>query len=125
MKLENNPKPFWNYTKSLRKGINDLVLLREGEKEITEEYSIAQEMNSYFASVFTQEQSNLPEFDNLLEDKLSNILCNANEVEKHLKELNVHKSQGPDWSHHAYWRNVHKNCQPHCARYLTSHSLAD
>ena len=101
MKLENNPKPFWNYIKSLRKGTNDLVLLREGEKEITDEYSIAQEMNCYFSSVFTQEHSNLPKFDNLLEDKLSNIqlsniLCNANEVEKHLKELNVHKSQGPD-----------------------------
>ena len=62
MKLENNPKPFWNYIKSLRKGTNDLVLLREGEKEITDEYSIAQEMNCYFLSVFTQEHSNLPEF---------------------------------------------------------------
>ena len=53
-------------------------------------------MNCYFSSVFTQEQNDLPEFDNFIEDKLNNILCNANEVEKHLKELNAHKSQGPD-----------------------------
>ena len=96
MKSENNPKPFWNYIKSLRKGTNDLVLLKEGEKVITDEYSIAQEMNCYFSSVFTHEQSNLPEFDDFIEDKLNNILCNANEVENHLKELSVHKSQGPD-----------------------------
>ena len=96
MKSENNPKPFWNYIKSLRKGTNDLVLLKEGEKVITDEYSIAQEMNCYFSSVFTQEQSNLPEFDDFIKDKLNNILCNANEVENHLKELSVHKSQGPD-----------------------------
>ena len=36
---------------SLRKGTNDLVLLREGNKEITDEYDIAQEMNCYFSSV--------------------------------------------------------------------------
>ena len=53
-------------------------------------------MNCYFSSVFTHEQSNLPEFDNFIDDKLNNILCNANEVENHLKELNAHKSQGPD-----------------------------
>ena len=53
-------------------------------------------MNCYFSSVFTLEQSDLPEFDNSIEDKLNNILCNANKVEKHLKELNAHKSQGPD-----------------------------
>ena len=73
MKSENNPKPFWNYIKSLRKGTNDLVLLREGEKEIKDEYGIAQEMNCYFSSVFTQEQRNLPEFDNYIKDKLNNI----------------------------------------------------
>ena len=53
-------------------------------------------MNCYFSSVFTHEQSNLPEFDNFIDDKLNSILCNANEVENHLKELNAHKSQGPD-----------------------------
>ena len=72
---------------------NDRILLREGNKEITDEYDIAQEMNCYFSY---HEQSILPEFDNFIDDKLSNILCNANEVENHLKELNAHKSQGPD-----------------------------
>ena len=38
-------------------GTNDLVLLREGAEEITDDLSIAQQMNLYFLSVFTWEQS--------------------------------------------------------------------
>ena len=60
------------------------------------EQSIAQEMNLYFSSVFTHEQSDLPEFDNMIYDNLSHILCTSSEVEKHLKALNIHKSPGPD-----------------------------
>ena len=53
-------------------------------------------MNLYFSSVFTQEQSNLPEFGNIINDRLSSILCTTSEVEKYLKTLNAHKSPGPD-----------------------------
>ena len=93
---ENNSKPFWNYIKSLRKGTNDLVFLKEGSAEITSDQEIAQHMNTYFTSVFTHEQSNLPEFDYVLDDKLCNVSCTPSEVEKHLKNLNIHKSPGPD-----------------------------
>ena len=96
LKLDNNSKPFWNYIKSMRKGTNDLVLLKDGRNEITDEQSIAQEMNLYFSSVFTREQSDLPEFDNMIYDNLSHIFCTSSEVEKHLKALNIHKSPGPD-----------------------------
>ena len=85
MKTDNNAKPFWNYIKSKRKRTNDLVLLKKDGKEITEDESIAQEMNLYFLSVFTQEQSNLPEFGNIINDKLSIILGATSEVEKYLK----------------------------------------
>ena len=96
LKTDNNAKPFWNYVKSKRKGTNDLALLKEDGKEITDDESIAQEMNLYFSSVFTQEQSNLPEFGNIINDRLSSILCTTSEVEKYLKTLNAHKSPGPD-----------------------------
>ena len=33
-------------------------------------------------------------FDNFIDDKLKNILCNANEVENHLKELNPPSPKG-------------------------------
>ena len=50
----------------MRKGTNGLVLLKDGRNEITDEQSIAQEMNLYFSSVFTHEKSDLPEFDNMI-----------------------------------------------------------
>ena len=53
-------------------------------------------MNLYFSSVFTQEQSNLPEFDDIINNRLSSILCTAIEVEKYLKTLNAHRSPGTD-----------------------------
>ena len=71
------------------------MLLKEDGKEITDDESIAQEMNLYFSSVFTQEQSNLPEFGNIINDRLSSILCTTSEVEKYLKTLNAHKYPGP------------------------------
>ena len=72
------------------------MLLEDGRNKITDEQSITQEMNLYFLSVFTHEQSDLPEFDNMINDYLSHILCTPSEVEKHLKALNIHKSPGPD-----------------------------
>ena len=96
LQVENNSKPFWNYMKSLRKGTNDLVFLKEGSAEITGDQEIAQRMNAYFASVFTHEQKTLPAFDYVLDEKLYNVSCTLSEVEKHLKNLNIHKSPGPD-----------------------------
>ena len=61
----------------MRKGTNDLVLLKDGRNEITDEQSIAQEMNLYFSSVFTREQSDLPEFDSMINHNLSHILCTS------------------------------------------------
>ena len=96
LKTDNHAKLCWSYIKSKRKGANDLVLLKQDGKEITDDGSIAQEMNLYFSSVFTQEQSNLPEFGNIINDRLSSILFTTNEVEKYLKTLNAHKSPESD-----------------------------
>ena len=72
------------------------MFLKEGSADITSDQEIAQHMNTYFTSVFTHEQSNLPEFDHVLDDKLCNVPCTRSEEEKHLKNLNIHKSPGPD-----------------------------
>ncbi len=96
LKAENNPKPFWNYVKSFRKGTNNLVLLKEGNTEVTRDQDIAECMNKYFSKVFTIEQSILPEYDHVTSEKLSNIMCSAREVASHLRTLNPNKSPGPD-----------------------------
>ena len=67
--------------RSIRKGTNDLVFLKEGSAEIAGDQEIAQHMNAYFASVFTHEQRTLPEFDYVLNEKLCNVLGTPNEVE--------------------------------------------
>ena len=72
------------------------VFLNERGAEITSDQEIAQHMNTYFSSVFTHEQMTLPGFDYVLDDKLCNMSCTPSEVENHLKNLNVHKSPGPD-----------------------------
>ena len=69
------------------------MLLKDDEKEGGDDESIAEEINLYFSSVFTQEQSNLPEFGNIINYRLSSILI---EVEKYPKTLNAHKSPGSD-----------------------------
>ena len=51
-----------NHDKIETKRNKRLQLLKEDGKDITDDESITQEMNLYFSSVFTQEQSNLPEF---------------------------------------------------------------
>ena len=96
LQVEKNSKPFWNYMRSIRKGTNDLLFLKEGSAEIAGHQEIAQHMNAYFASVFTHEHKTLPEFDYVLDEKLCNVLCTPSEVGKHLKNLNIHKSPGPD-----------------------------
>ena len=56
--IHNNSKPFWQYVHSKREGTNDLVLLKLGEIEITEDidiYEYIESMNIYFSSVFTEE----------------------------------------------------------------------
>ena len=63
---------------------------------IISDQEIAQHMNAYFSSVFTHEQTTLPDFDYVLDDKLCNVSCTPREVENHLKNLNIHKSPGPD-----------------------------
>ena len=88
LKFEKNAKPFWSYIKSKRKGTNELVLLKERNQEATCDHDIAQQMNEYFSSVFTQERNTLPEFDYVVSEKLGNVSCSANEVESHLKALN-------------------------------------
>ena len=60
-------------------------------------------MNLYFLSVFTQEQSNLPEFGNIINDKLSIILGATSEVEKYLKThwmlTSPHRARSDPTSH--------------------------
>lgn len=93
----NDAKPFWKYVNSKRKGTNNLVLLKVENQEITDDLGIAESMNTYFSSVFTEEVFEyFPSVNRVVEDELCDIVCTTEEVEKYLKNLDVNKSPGPD-----------------------------
>lgn len=94
---ENDPKPFWNFVKSKRKGTNDLISLKIDDSILTDDYDIACSMNEYFSSVFTVENHDtFPTLNRIVDKKLENIHCSTNEVKKHLLNLKPNKSPGPD-----------------------------
>ena len=67
LKENKNPKPFWSFVKSARKGTNNLVSLLVDGVTLTDDLSIAQSMNqSVYSSVFTSEDcDDLLNFDML------------------------------------------------------------
>ena len=57
---------------------------------LTDDFEIAESMNSYFSTVFTSEDyGNFPEYSNVVDSKLSTIFCNTNEVSHLLRNLRV------------------------------------
>ena len=98
LKENGNAKPFWKHAKSKQKGTNNPVSLTVGESSLTDDYSIACSMNSYFSSVLTVEDyANLPELNYIVDEQLENIHCSTSEVVKHLQALKPNKSPGPDY----------------------------
>ena len=92
-----NPKPFWNFVKSKRRGANNLISLNIDGSVLTDDSGIAQSVNSYFSSVFiTEDYANFPRQDCSVDKKLANIDCSVNEVKRHLLKLETNKSPGPD-----------------------------
>ena len=111
-----NPKPFWNFVKSKRRGTNNLISVKVDGSVLTEDSSIAESMNSYFSLVFTTEDYvNFPTQDCTFDKKLANINCSVNELKRHLQKLKPNKSPGPD--HIAPC--ILKSCAPELAPSLT------
>ena len=81
----------------MRKGSNELTALNVDDVTLMDDLEIAESMNSYFSAVFTSEDyGNFPAYSKVMDSKLSTILCNTNEVSRLLRNLNPHKSPGPD-----------------------------
>ena len=89
LKSSGNPKPFWSFVSSVRKGSNELTAPKVDDVTRTDDLEIAESMNS-------EDYGNFPEYSNLVDSKLSTILCTTNKVSRLLRSLNPHKSPGPD-----------------------------
>ena len=101
--VKENPKAFWKYVRSKTKvktGIKDLK--KEDGSFAHSDDEKAEMLNSFFASVFTDEDvSFIPTPDKMYhgEDSLSNIKIEVDDVKKEIKKLKPAKSPGPDGLH--------------------------
>ena len=74
VKENNNLKPFWSFVTSARKGTNNLVSPLVDGVTLTDDLSIAQNLNQFYSSVFTSEDcDNFLNFHYVVTSKLSNI----------------------------------------------------
>ncbi|CAH1277366.1 Hypp9585 [Branchiostoma lanceolatum] len=100
--IKNNPKSFWKYTKSrlhVRQKVGALVR-SDGSTAQTDQEK-AEELNNFFASVFTSEDlSTIPRVDaRQSETTLGSLEVTEEAVRKKLEALNPNKSAGPDNIH--------------------------
>jgi endonuclease/exonuclease/phosphatase family metal-dependent hydrolase len=106
---KDNPKSFWTYVKRQTKSSQGLhPLQRDNGTMITDDLEKAESWNSFFASVFTNE--NLQDIPAMpmknVTEELDQIHITEEEVEKELIQLKTDKSPGPDAIH----PRILKNC---------------
>ena len=94
-----NSKPFYNYIKkksTTRSTIGPLIN-KQGDT-VVEEEEIAEELNSYFASVFTREDlADIPEPTPMISrTKLRGTWISTEKVKRKIRELKTHGAAGPD-----------------------------
>lgn len=101
--IKKNPKAFWRYVNSktkVRCGVDDLT--REDGSIASSDEDKANELNKFFASVFTvEDMGNMPNVEAYFQGDtpLSEIIITASNVCKKLKNLKGDKSAGPDGLH--------------------------
>ena len=118
--VNENPKKFWNYTKSKTKvkpGISDLEYTDgNGEKKTTiDDSEKAEVLSDFFSSVFTEEgPEDIPHMDGRqYREALDDIKIDVKLVEKKLAKLKPCKSPGPDNIHPKILREASKTlCYP-------------
>ena len=115
LNAKKEPKRFWKYVKQKTKSKSSIGNLQKNDGTLTQtDNEKANELNKFFASVFTRENvSNIPTVQDLNFDRpLETIDISATEVEKLLHELNTTKSMGPD-NMQLCIHFCSKNCQKH------------
>ena len=102
MEIKSNPKNFWNMVNrktKMKPGITDLET-KEGNK-ITYDKEKAEELNNFFVSVFTKENTqNIPILDERdFETTLESVRVSEQQMGSMLNKLNIDKSPSLDKIH--------------------------
>ncbi len=125
--VKTNPKVFYKYAKSklkTRSGIADLEQ-ENGEKTRSTEEK-AEVLNTFFASVFTNEALNqIPDIESRCNKVLNNVQITVSEVTKKIKNLKVSKTPGPDGHHPRLLRELLDSTFPQALCILFQKSLSE
>ncbi|XP_075779238.1 uncharacterized protein LOC142827520 [Pelodiscus sinensis] len=99
--IKGNKKTFYKYIKSKRK-TKDRVgpLLSEEGEAVTGNLEMAEMLNDFFVSVFTEKSGGVPNIVNTSRERVSlEDRIHKEQVKNHLGKLDVSKSPGPDEMH--------------------------
>jgi hypothetical protein len=101
MEDKGNGRKFRNYIKQRTRSRDPVgPLITRGGSTITEDKEIAEELNTYFASIFTREdRTNLPVKVPETEAKLGKIEITEAKVIKKIRKLRPDSAAGPDNIH--------------------------
>ena len=113
--VKENPKKFWNYTKSktkIRPGISDLEFTDPNgvKRTTTDDLEKAEVLSNFFSSVFTKEgPEEIPHMEERqYQTPLDDIKVSVKLVEKKLGKVKPCKSPGPDNIHPKILREASK-----------------
>ena len=106
-----NHKQFWKYVQYLHKESFGIPTLLHNNKEFNTSEDKANVLNTYFQSVFTDEDlSNIPTLETNTYPSVSSITFSTQGIETILANLDPNKSSGPD--------NLHPYILKHCAHVM-------
>ena len=95
--LTENPKKFWSYVRSCKSENIGIPPLKNDNSSISvTDKDKAESLNSYFHSVFTQEQLPTPNIGTSSFSSIPDLKISADGVYKQLSQLNPKKACGPD-----------------------------
>ena len=96
----NTPKPLWRWLNSHKENQSPVPPLSHGDRDVIEDASKAEEFNTYFSSVFTDDDgSDISTLQKSLifhPSIIQTVKFNVEEVRNELCSLDCHKTCGPD-----------------------------
>ena len=108
--IKTSPKVFWKYVKSRTKARNKILPLKKADGTETEsDLDIAETLNKFFGSTFTDENlENVPIDTNEANTGkcIETFIITPEMVQQKLLDLNPHKTPGPDAWHPMFLKNI-------------------
>ncbi|XP_078585907.1 uncharacterized protein LOC144867713 [Branchiostoma floridae x Branchiostoma japonicum] len=111
--IQENPKAFWNYIKSLKQDSTSIASVRHQGVLTSDPKEKAEALGDQFSSVFTKEDLDTrPTLGNPVTPPNSQLHISVAGVAKQLSDLNPNKATGPDGLHPRLLKTVSTQIAP-------------